>query len=79
MYIMRVRKSALSEWKGTRMTWKGGDGMQQAVGGTYLPRHTKASVYHDAARMAAEVLFSNQTHACLLHIDIQTYAKSHCS
>ena len=68
MYIIRVRKSELSEWKGARLNGKGGDGMQLAVGGTYSPRHTKASVYHDAARMATEVLFSVQTGARLLHI-----------
>ena len=68
MYIIQVRKSGLAEWRGVGTNGRGGHGMQLAVGGTYSPRHTKASVYHDAARMAAEVLFSVHTGARLLHI-----------
>ena len=68
MYIIQVRKSGLAEWKGAGTNGKGGDGMQLCVCDTYFARHIKALVYHDAARMAAEVLFSVQTGARLLHI-----------
>ena len=66
--VVRDMKSGLAKWKEAGRNGKGGDGMHLCLCGTYSARHTKAAVYRDAARMAAEVLLSVRTGARLLHI-----------
>ena len=75
--VVRDRKSGLAKWKEAGRNGKGGDGMQLCLCGTYSARHTTASVYREAARMAAEVSFlSEQAHVSYT-FNIRTVA-AHC-